>query len=76
MVSVIEMDRPPHKENGMALMARIERLSNQIKAHTHLPKYIAKRDMGEIATKAIQPARMSVDNGIATVFDNKNNKGN
>ena len=70
------MDKPPHKENGIELMARIERFSNQIKAHTSLPKYIAAKEIGEIATKAIQPARMSVDKGIATVFESKNNKGN
>ena len=70
------MNKPPHKEKGIALMPRIERSNSQMKVHTSLPKYIATIGIGEMATNAIQPPRTKVDNGIATIFDSKNNKGN
>jgi hypothetical protein len=76
MVSVIEMNKPPHEENGIELMPRIEMSNSQMKAHTSLPKYIAAKGIGEIATSAIQPKRTRVDKGIAIIFDTKNNKGN
>ena len=76
MVSVIEMNKPPHKENGIELIARIERSNNQMKAQTNLPKYIAAIGIGEMTTNAIQPPRTNVDKGIATIFESKNNKGN
>jgi hypothetical protein len=75
-VSVIEINKSLHKENGIELIARIERSNNQMKAHINLPKYIAAKGIGEMATNAIQAKRTNVDKGIATIFDSKNNKGN
>lgn len=76
MVSVMEMNKPPHKENGIELMPRIEISNNQMKVHSRLPQYIAAKGIGEMATNPTQPIRMSVDKGIAIIFDSKNNKGN
>jgi hypothetical protein len=75
-VFTIEIDNPFHKEKGMELMTRTEWFNSQIEHHTNLPRYSAAAGMKEIDTTAIQPQSATVDNGIATIFDNKNNKGN
>lgn len=57
-------------------MTSTEWFNNQIKHQTNFPKYSAAGGMKDNETIAIQPQSEMVDNGIATILDNKNKNGN
>ena len=76
IVPVTDKDSPFHKENGMELIRRIKWFRSQIARLVTFPRYNGIMATGDIAMIAMQPQRIMVDKGIASIFDNKNNKGN